>query len=84
MTGALGYPVTAPAWCPHKVLEEVLEWQKRPLDPLYPILYLDAIIIEVRDGHQVQNRAPFVPNCSATYADAVAGYTERVETTRWQ
>jgi putative transposase len=39
------------------VLEEVLEWQKRPLEPLYPILYLDAIIIKVRDGHQVQNRA---------------------------
>jgi putative transposase len=32
------------------VLDEVLEWQKRPL---YPILYLDAIIIKVRDGHQV-------------------------------
>jgi hypothetical protein len=39
------------------VLEEMLEWQKRPLEPLYPILYLDATIIKVRDGHQVQNRA---------------------------
>jgi putative transposase len=43
-----------------EVLEEVLEWQKRPLDPLYPILYLDAIIIKVRDGHQVQNRAAHI------------------------
>jgi putative transposase len=42
------------------VLDEVLEWQKRPLDPLYPILYLDAIIIKVRDGHQVQNRAAHI------------------------
>ena len=43
-----------------EVLEEVLEWQTRPLDPLYPILYLDAIIIKVRDGHQVQNRAAHI------------------------
>ena len=43
-----------------EVLEEVLEWQNRPLDPLYPILYLDAIIIKVRDGHQVQNRAAHI------------------------
>jgi putative transposase len=43
-----------------EVLDEVLEWQKRPLEPLYPILYLDAIIIKVRDGHQVQNRAAHI------------------------
>jgi putative transposase len=43
-----------------EVLDEVMEWQKRPLDPLYPILYLDAIIIKVRDGHQVQNRAAHI------------------------
>jgi putative transposase len=43
-----------------EVLDEVLEWQKRPLDPIYPILYLDAIVIKVRDGHQVQNRAAHI------------------------
>ncbi|MET3774448.1 putative transposase [Arthrobacter nitrophenolicus] len=42
------------------VLDEVMEWQKRPLEPLYPILYLDAIVIKVRDGHQVQNRAAHI------------------------
>ena len=42
------------------VLDEVLEWQKRPLDPIYPILYLDAIVIKVRDGQQVQNRAAHI------------------------
>lgn len=32
------------------VMEEVKLWQSRPLDPLYPILYLDCIYVKVRDG----------------------------------
>src|SRR3954464_15627903 len=39
------------------VAEEVKAWQARPLEELYPILYLDALVIKVRDGHQVRNRA---------------------------
>src|SRR6476469_4136691 len=39
------------------VLEEVKAWQARPLEELYPILYLDALVIKVRDGHQVRNKA---------------------------
>jgi putative transposase len=40
-----------------QVLEEVKAWQSRPLEELYPIIYLDALVIKVRDGHQVRNRA---------------------------
>jgi putative transposase len=32
------------------VMEEVKLWPSRPLDPLYPILYLDCIYVKVRDG----------------------------------
>ena len=39
------------------MLEEVKAWQSRPLEEIYPILYLDALVIKVRDGHQVRNRA---------------------------
>ena len=39
------------------VLEEVKAWQTRPLEELYPIIYLDALVIKVRDGHQVRNQA---------------------------
>jgi putative transposase len=39
------------------VLDEVKAWQSRPLEELYPILYLDALVVKVRDGHQVRNRA---------------------------
>lgn len=42
------------------VLEEVRTWQNRPLDPLYPIMYLDALVIKMRDNGQVQNRAVYV------------------------
>jgi putative transposase len=42
------------------VLDEVRAWQSRPLDPLYPIVYLDALVIKMRDNGQVQNRAVYV------------------------
>lgn len=42
------------------VLDEVAAWQKRPLEELYPIVYLDALVIKIRDGHQVRNRAAHI------------------------
>jgi putative transposase len=38
------------------VLEEVKAWQSRPLEEIYPIIYLDALVVKLRDGHQVGNR----------------------------
>src|SRR5690606_6830927 len=42
------------------VLEEVKAWQTRPLEELYPIIYLDALAVKVRDGHQVRNKAAHI------------------------
>ncbi|KAA0016360.1 IS256 family transposase [Antrihabitans cavernicola] len=42
------------------VLDEVMIWQKRPLDEIYPILFLDAIQVKIRDGHQVRNKAAHI------------------------
>ena len=42
-----------------KVLEEVTEWCNRPLDRIYPVLFVDAIVVKVRDG-QVVNRPIYV------------------------
>jgi putative transposase len=36
---------------------EVAEWQARPLDPVYPVIFLDALICKVRDGGTVRNKA---------------------------
>ena len=38
-----------------KVLEELAEWSTRPLDRVYPVVFLDAIVVKIRDG-QVTNR----------------------------
>ncbi len=42
------------------VLEEVKAWQTRPLEELYPIVYLDALVVKVRDSHQVRNKAAHI------------------------
>jgi putative transposase len=42
------------------VLEEVKAWQTRPLEPLYPILFLDALMVKMRHEGQVENRAVYV------------------------
>src|SRR5881227_2660117 len=42
------------------VLEEVRAWQNRPLDPIYPIVYLDALFVKMRHEGRVENRAVFV------------------------
>jgi putative transposase len=42
------------------VAEEVKAWQARPLEELYPVLYLDALVVKVRDGHQVRNKAAHI------------------------
>ena len=39
------------------VMEEVKAWQSRPLEEVYPILYMDALRVKVRDGGHVQNKA---------------------------
>lgn len=42
-----------------KVARELAEWSSRPLDPLYPVIFVDAIVVKVRDG-QVRNIAFYV------------------------
>lgn len=41
------------------VVEQMLEWQNRPLDAVYPVLLIDAIVLKIRDG-QVTNRPVYV------------------------
>lgn len=39
------------------VLEEVKSWQNRPLDKVYPIVYLDALVVKIKENKQVINKA---------------------------
>jgi transposase-like protein len=43
-----------------EVLEEVLAWQRRPLEAFYPVIYLDALVVKVRDGAHVGNKAAHI------------------------
>ncbi|MDN3360060.1 IS256 family transposase [Actinomadura sp. DC4] len=42
-----------------KVIDGMTEWQNRPLDAVYPVIFLDAIHVKIRDG-QVANRPIYV------------------------
>jgi putative transposase len=42
------------------VLDQVLEWQSRPLDDIYPIVYLDCIVLKIRQDKRVINKAIYL------------------------
>jgi len=42
------------------VKEAVIDWQNRPLDAIYPIVYLDCIVTKVRQDNTVINKAIFL------------------------
>lgn len=43
-----------------QVLEQVQEWQSRPLDPLYPIVFLDCLVVKIRQDKRVINKAIYL------------------------
>lgn len=42
------------------VMEDVAAWQSRPLDSVYPIVYLDAIVVKIRDQGVVRNKSVYI------------------------
>lgn len=42
------------------MIEKVDEWQSRPLDAVYPIVYLDCIVVKVRQDKRVINKAIYL------------------------
>jgi putative transposase len=42
------------------VIDDVREWAKRPLEDIYPIVFLDCMVIKVREGGSVQRRALYL------------------------
>ncbi len=42
------------------VVEKVVEWQSRPLDAVYPIVYLDCIVLKIRQDKQVINKTIYL------------------------
>ena len=42
------------------VMEDVREWAKRPLEDIYPIVFLDCMVLKIREGGSVQRRALYL------------------------
>ena len=42
------------------VQDEIVTWQTRPLDAFYAIIYIDALVVKVRDGGMVRNKAAYL------------------------
>ena len=42
------------------VIEKVIEWQSRPLDAIYPIIYLDCIVLKIRQDKRVINKSVYL------------------------
>ena len=42
------------------VLDDAKAWQNRPLEDVYPIVFLDALIVKIRDGHRSETSACYV------------------------
>ncbi|MCK5356046.1 MAG: IS256 family transposase, partial [Methyloprofundus sp.] len=42
------------------VIEQVIEWQSRPLDSIYPLVYLDCLVVKIRQDKTVINKAVYL------------------------
>lgn len=42
------------------VLDDVKTWQNRPLDHIYPIVFLDALVVKIKDGRQIINKSVYL------------------------
>ena len=42
------------------VMDDARAWQQRPLDDVYPVLFLDAFVVKIREGGSVQRRACYL------------------------
>jgi putative transposase len=42
------------------VMDDAREWAKRPLQDVYPVIFLDALVLKIRDGGSVQRRACYL------------------------
>src|SRR5699024_7705507 len=59
-----------------KILPEVKEWQSRPLNPVYPVVFMDCIHYKVREDGRTLSRAAYI-----VLGVAVEGYKDSVSIT---
>ena len=62
-----------------KVIEEMQSWQARPLDEIYAAIFIDAIVVKVRDG-----RSPTVPSTPRSGSPSTAEGHPRAVGRQWR
>ena len=58
---------------PTRVLDEAREWRNRPLDPVYPVVFFDALRVKIRDEGLVRNKAVYVARALNPDGEEVLG-----------
>lgn len=43
-----------------RIAPEIREWQQRPLEPIYPFIFMDAIFYKIKEDSRILNRAAYV------------------------
>ena len=66
----------------NKILPKIDEWQRRPLCPIYPIVFIDAIVFNVRDEGSIQKKAAVSPGRRHGEREILADSSERAEEQR--
>ena len=56
----LNCPQKWSVWITDKILPEIKEWQSRPLNPVYPFVFMDCIHYKVREDGRILSRAAYV------------------------
>ena len=60
-----------------EVMAEVTAWQSRPLEPMYPVIFFDALRVKIRDGAVVRNKAVYL--ALGAVVDGLKGLAEAIE-----
>ena len=61
-----------------RVIEGMAEWQSRPLDSVYPVIFIDAVNVKIRDGN-VANRPIYIALAVTVTLAARARLCHRLE-----
>ena len=65
------------------ILDEVAEWQDRPLEAVYPLVFFDALRVKIRDEGTVRNKAVYLAlgvRAAVSFADIPPGDRARGST----
>jgi transposase-like protein len=65
-----------------ELADEVTAWQNRPLEPMYPVVFFDALRVEMRRGCGTQQGGVFGAGCVTGWAPRCAGHLDRANRRR--